>query len=141
MGVPVHGLTAEVLQAVDAATEAFGPAMMVGADSTGYPPGSAGGIPSTSSAGEGGTASWTPSRLSVTGMLRALPLETRLSQQRAYVWRAMLFHARQQQGCSAGQKLGQEHCLHAAAWQTCGCIASTHPRHQSTFMEGINCPS
>ena len=71
MGVPVHGLTAEVLQAVDAATEAFAPAMMVGADSTGYPPGSAGGIPSTSSAGEGGTACCTLSRLNVMGMLRS----------------------------------------------------------------------
>lgn len=63
VGVPVHGLTAEALQAVDAATEAFAPAVMVGADGTDYPPGSAGGIPSTSSAGEGGTACCTLSRL------------------------------------------------------------------------------
>ena len=85
MGVPVHGLTAEVLQAVDAATEAFAPAMMVGADSTGYPPGSAGGIPSTSSAGEGGTACNAHSRLNVMGMLRTPLPQTILSQQGAYM--------------------------------------------------------
>ena len=85
MGVPVHGLTAEVLQAVDAATEAFAPAMMVGADSTGYPPGSAGGIPSTSSAGEGGTARNAHSMLNETGIMRAPLPQTISSQQRAYI--------------------------------------------------------
>ena len=79
MGVPVHGLTAEVLQAVDAATEAFAPAMMVGADSTGYPPGSAGGIPSTSSAGEGSTVLTCPSQAAcdqhVEGFLGFSPLD------------------------------------------------------------------